>query len=162
MDALGRAEASTENTVATAVLYAAAEASGITTAAAAAITIPELASLVGSLGGGYNVTGQVGFLMKNASLWYLKGVFGTNYYNFDGLFGMPTHISDDMAAIAATNKAVLFGNWNYLGVVEKPGMIVQRNPYLYMANGQIGIFASIFRGYAVLQAEAFKTLLQHA
>ena len=162
MDALGRAEASTENTVATAVLIAAAEASGITTAGAAAITIPELASLVGSLGGGYNVTGQVGFLMKNASLWYLKGVFGTNYYNFDGLFGMPTHISDDMAAIAATNKAVLFGNWNYLGVVEKPGMIVQRNPYLYMANGQIGIFASIFRGYAVLQAEAFKTLLQHA
>ena len=162
MDALGRAEASTENTVATAVLIAAAEASGITTAGAAAITIPELASLVGSLGGGYNVTGQVGFLMKNASLWYLKGVFGTNYYNFDGLFGMPAHISDDMAAIAATNKAVLFGNWNYLGVVEKPGMIVQRNPYLYMANGQIGIFASIFRGYAVLQAEAFKTLLQHA
>ena len=162
MDALGRAEASTENTVATAVLYAAAEASGITTAGAAAITIPELASLVGSLNGGYNVQGQVGFLLKNASLWYLKGVFGTNYYNFDGLFGMPAHISDDMEAVAATKKAVAFGNWNYFGVVEKPGMIVQRNPYLYMANGQIGIFASIFRGYAVLQAEAFKTLLQHA
>lgn len=162
VEALARAEASTENTVATAALYAAAQASGITTAGAAAITIPELASLVGSLGGGYNVTGQVGFLMKNATSWYLKGVMGTNYYSFDGLFGMPSHISDDMEALAATKKAVLFGNWNFLGVAEKPGMLVQRNPYLYMATGQVGIFANIFRGYGVLQAEAFKTLLQHA
>jgi HK97 family phage major capsid protein len=162
MNALGRAEAKLENATATAVLYAAAEASGITTASATAITIPELASLVGSLNGGYNISGEAGFLMKNATEWYLKGVFGTNYYAFDGLFNMPAYRSDDMEAVAATKKAVLFGNFNFLGVAEKPGMLVQRNPYLYMATGEIGIFASIFRGYAVLQAEAFKTLLQHA
>ena len=162
MEALGRAEASTENTVATTALYASAGASGITTAAAAAITIPELVSLVGTLGGGYNVSGQVGFIMKNATEWYLKGVFGTNYYAFDGFFNQPVYRSDDMEAVAATKKAVAYGNFNLFGVVEKPGMMVQRNPYLYMANGQVGIFASIFRGYAVLQAEAFKTLLQHA
>lgn len=162
MGALGRAEAGLENTVATTAILASAQASGITTAAAAAITIPELASLVGSLNGGYNTNGEVGFLMKNATEWYLKGVFGTNYYSFDGLFGKPVFQSDDMAAVAATNKAVLFGNFNFFGVAEKPGMMVQRNPYLYMANGQVGIFASIFRGYGVLQAEAFKTLLQHA
>jgi len=162
MEALGRAEAGTENTVATAALYASAQASGITTAAAAAITVPELASLVGSLNGGYNVSGQTGFIMKNATEWYLKGVFGTNYYAFDGLFNQPVFRSDDMEAVAATKKAVLYGNFNLFGVIEKPGMMVQRNPYLYMANGQVGIFASIFRGYNVLQAEAFKTLLQHA
>lgn len=162
MEALGRAEAGTENTVATTAILASAQASGITTAGAAAITIPELASLVGSLNGGYNVAGQVGFLMKNATQWYLKGVFGTNYYSFDGLFGLPVHQSDDMAAVAATNKAVLFGNFNFFGVAEKPGMMVQRNPYLFMGTGQVGIYASIFRGYSVLQAEAFKTLLQHA
>lgn len=162
MEALGRAEAGTENTVATTAILASAQASGITTAAAAAITIPELVSLIGTLGGGYNVDAQVGFLMKNATEWYLKGVFGTNYYAFDGFFNKPVFRSDDMAAVAATNKAVLFGNFNLFGVAEKPGMMVQRNPYLYMANGQVGIFASIFRGYAVLQAEAFKTLLQHA
>ena len=100
--------------------------------------------------------------MKNATQWYLKGVFGTNYYSFDGLFGLPVHQSDDMAAVAATNKAVLFGNFNFFGVAEKPGMMVQRNPYLFMGTGQVGIYASIFRGYSVLQAEAFKTLLQHA
>ena len=162
MEALGRAEAGTENTVATAALYASAQASGITTASATAITIPELTSLVGSLGGGYNVQGQTGFIMKNATEWYLKGVFGTNYYAFDGFFNQPAFRSDDMEAVAATKKAVAYGNFNLFGVVEKPGMMIQRNPYLYMANGQIGIFASIFRGFAVLQAEAFKTLLQHA
>jgi len=162
MEALGRAEAGTENTVATAALYASAQASGITTASATAITIPELVSLVGTLGGGYNVSGQVGFIMKNATEWYLKGVFGANYYAFDGFFNQPVFRSDDMTAVAATNKAVAYGNFNLFGVAEKPGMMVQRNPYLYMANGQVGIFASIFRGYAVLQAEAFKTLLQHA
>ena len=99
--------------------------------------------------------------MKNATEWYLKGVFGTNYYAFDGLFNMPVFRSDDMEAVAATKKAVAFGNFNLFGVVEKPGMLIQRNPYLYMANGQVGIFASIFRGYAVLQAEAFKLSLIH-
>ena len=162
MEALGRAEAGTENAVATAALYASAQASGITTASATAITIPELVSLVGTLGGGYNVSGQVGFIMKNATEWYLKGVFGTNYYAFDGFFNQPVFRSDDMEAVAATKKAVAYGNFNLFGVAEKPGMMVQRNPYLYMANGQVGIFASIFRGFAVLQAEAFKTLLQHA
>lgn len=160
MDALGRAEAKLENTTATTVLLAAAQASGITTASATAITIPELAATVGSLGGGYNQAGQVGWLMKNASLWYLKGVFGTNYYNFDGLMGMPAFISDDMGAVTSAQRSVLFGNWNLLGVAEKTGMMVQRDPYSRMGYGEVRIFANIFRGYAVLQAEAFKTLLQ--
>lgn len=160
--ALGRAEAVTENTAATTVLIAAATASGITTAAAAAITIPELASVAGVLGAGYNVPGEAGWLMANATKFYLQGVFGTNYYAFDGFFNRPAFISDDLPAVAATNKAVYFGNFNYFGVVERPGMVVQRNPWLYMANGQVGIFATIFRGFGVLQAEAFYSLLQHA
>ena len=49
MEALGRAEAGTENTVATAALYASAQASGITTASATAITIPELDDYIGGL-----------------------------------------------------------------------------------------------------------------
>jgi predicted phage gp36 major capsid-like protein len=41
-------------------------------------------------------------------------------------------------------------------------MIVQRNPYLYMGTGQIGIFCSIFRGGGTLQAEAFYYLTNHS
>lgn len=161
-DALARAEAATENTAASAVLVAGSTSSGITTASATAITIPELASVAGALGAGYEVAGQTGWLMKNTSLWYLKGVFGTNYYAFDGLFNKPAWISDDLDAIAASKKPVFYGNWNMFGVVEKPGMMVSRNPYLYQANGQIGIFANIFRGFGVLQSEALVYLNTHA
>lgn len=160
--ALARAEAVTENTLATAVLVAGATSSAITTASATAVTIPELASVAGKLTNGYNVPGEVGWIMKNASQWYLKGVFGTNYYAFDGLFNQPVFISDDMDAIAASKKPIIFGNFNYFGMVERPGMVVQRNPYLYMANGQVGIFATIFRGFNVLQSEAFYYLNTHA
>ena len=154
VDALSRAEAATENTAASSVLVAGATSSGITTASATAVTIPELASVAGSLGAGYEAQGQTGWLMKNASLWYLKGVFGTNYYSFDGLFNKPAWISDDLDAIAASKKPIFYGNWNFFGVIERPGMMVSRNPYLYQANGQIGIFANIFRGFNVLQSEA--------
>ena len=40
--------------------------------------------------------------------------------------------------------------------------VVQRNPYLYMGTGQVGIFASIFRGGGVLQSEAFYYLTNHS
>ncbi len=162
VDALSRAEAATENTAASSVLVAGATSSGITTASATAVTIPELASVAGSLGAGYEAQGQTGWLMKNASLWYLKGVFGTNYYSFDGLFNKPAWISDDLDAIAASKKPIFYGNWNFFGVIERPGMMVSRNPYLYQANGQIGIFANIFRGFNVLQSEALVYLNTHA
>ena len=162
VDALSRAEAATENTAASSVLVAGATSSGITTASATAVTIPELASVAGSLGAGYEAQGQTGWLMKNASLWYLKGVFGTNYYSFDGLFNKPAWISDDLDAIASSKKPIFYGNWNFFGVIERPGMMVSRNPYLYQANGQIGIFANIFRGFNVLQSEALVYLNTHA
>jgi hypothetical protein len=39
-------------------------------------------------------------------------------------------------------------------------MLVQRNPYLYMANGKIGIFANIYRAFDNLQTEAIYTMAQ--
>jgi HK97 family phage major capsid protein len=156
--ALARAEAVTENTVATAILLTGATAA---TAAAgqAAITIAEIMRLTGHLTNGYNITGEAGFLMRNATRAYLQGVGMTNSqpWNFGGY---PAWVSDDMEALATGQKATLFGNFNYFGVLERPGMLVQRNPYLYMATGQIGIFANIFRAYAVLQGEAFYTMAQ--
>ena len=127
-----------------------------------------MTQLIGKLGAGYNVPGETGFLMANASKWYFKSVSSSNYFAFiptpsgGDFFGYQAFISDDMPAIAATNKALLFGNFNLYGVVEKPGMLVQRNPYLYMANGQVGLFANIFRGGAVLQSEAFYYMTQHS
>jgi HK97 family phage major capsid protein len=163
---LARAEAGTENAIATANVL---DGSGATAATAAGssttLTAAELARLVGSLTNGYNVNGEVGFLMKNATKWYLKGLTGNNF-NFiatpasGDFFGYPAYVSDDMPAMTSGLYSTVFGNFNYFGVVEKPGMLVQRNPYLYMASGQVGIFANIFRAYDVLQSEAIYKMAQ--
>lgn len=158
-EALARAEAVTENTVATTAILASATA-GTAAANATSLTLAEVYRLIGTLGGGYNVQGQTGFLMKNATKWYLKGVEATNYQMADILAGNPVFISDDMPAMTNGLRSTLYGNFNYFALLERPGMLVQRNPYLYMANGQIGIFANIYRGFAVLQAEAFYTMAQ--
>lgn len=155
---LARAEAGTENALATAVVLNDATA-GSAFASATAITVAELARCVGELSNGYAVTGEAGFLMKNGSKWYIKGLY-TATQRGDEFFGFPAYVSDDMQAMTAGLKSVVFGNWNYFGVIEKPGMMVQRNPYLYMANGQVGIFASIFRGYDTLQTEAIRSYAQ--
>jgi HK97 family phage major capsid protein len=177
-NAMGRAVAGTENTIYTTgtgtgqpegVLVGATVAN--TTAVTDVILPSELTALIGYLGGGYNVPSECGFLMRNATKWYLKGSGGTSVVPFayvgtpqgGDFFGYPAVVSDDMEDYTTgSSKPVLFGNFNYYGVVEKPGMIVQRNPYLYMANGQVGIFASIFRGGGVLQSEAFYYLTNHS
>jgi HK97 family phage major capsid protein len=172
--ALSRAEAVTENTIFTngngtgqpeGAAYG-ATASGIAIKTSAQLNPEDLTSIIGKLGGGWNVPSECGFVLANASKWYLKNAilagpfaFASNNGNQGApdFFGYNSFVSDDMPAYTSTtgtDKVLLFGNFTGYGVVEKPGMIVQRNPYLYMANGQIAIFASIFRGGGVLQAEA--------
>jgi HK97 family phage major capsid protein len=177
---LARAEAVTENTLYTNGTGT-GEAQGALTGATVANTgtashafiAGDLAALVGYLGAGYNVMGETGFLMNNVSKWYAKGLT-SNYFAFiptpsagpnagyggtigePGFFGYPAYVSDDMPAHTSTgNKSVLYGNWTLYGLLEKPGMMVQRNPYIEMNKGLIHIYANIFRGGAVLQSEAF-------
>ncbi len=175
--ALARAEAATENAIFTdgtgsgeaeGVLVGATNSS-LTLAAVDTITSAELAALIGKLGGGYNVPSECGFLMANATKWYLKGVVNAGPYAFNtpaptaDFFGYPAIVDDDLAPYTTeSDKPIVFGNFSYYGVIEKPGMMIQRNPYLYMATGQIGIFASIFRGGGVLQSEAFYYINSHA
>jgi len=157
---LGRTEAGTENALATAVIVAGATA-GTVFATTAVITAAELARCIGELSNGYAVESEAGFLMKNGVKWYCKGISGNNFSFMNtpaggDFFGYKAYVSDDMAENTTGLTPVIFGNFSYFGVVETPGVMIQRNPYLYMANGQVGIFASIRRGYAVLQAEAIR------
>jgi HK97 family phage major capsid protein len=177
-NALGRAVANTENTIYT-TGTGTSQPEGVVTGATVAnttattdIILPsELAALIGFLGGGYNIPSETAMLMANVTKWYLKGSGGTSVVPFayvntpqDGdFFGYKAVVNDDLEPYTtASAKCVVFGNFSYYAVVEKPGMIVQRNPYLYMATGQIGIFASIFRGGGVLQSEAFYYLTNKA
>jgi HK97 family phage major capsid protein len=170
--AMGRAVAATENTFSTSGngtgqpegLATGATASGLTIKTSAQLNPEDLTALIGKLGAGYNVTAECGFVGANASKWYIKNAilagpfaYASNNGNQGApdFFGYPWYISDDVQSYTATSGVVMyFGNLNYLGVVEKPGMMIQRNPYLYMATGQIGIFCNIFRGSGVLQSEA--------
>lgn len=169
MDVFARAESTLENTIfltgngttqPQGVLTGATSGNVVTTSA---VLVPaDVSALIGKLGAGYNVQGQTGLVMQNATKWYLKGLPTNAAFAFsptpNDFFGQPVVINDNMSAYtvaSSAGKSMLFGNWNYYGVAEKPGMMVQRNPYLYMATGEIGIFASVFRGGAVLQSEAF-------
>lgn len=177
---LSRAEAVTENTLygtgagGTTVEGVITNATAGNTVATSAVLAPsDLTGLVGQLPGGYNVQGQCAWLMKNATRWYIKGL-GTSTFPWfmntpensgEQLLGYKQLICDDVGAYtstSATAKSVTFGNFNFYALLERPGMMVQRNPYLYMATGQVGLFASIYRGGAPLQTEAFVYLVQKA
>ena len=172
VDSLGRAEAATENTFATSGngsgqpqgLANGATASGLTIKTSAQLNPEDLSAMIGKLGGGYNVPSECGFVGANTSKWYVKNSILAGPFAYIGaqggapapeFFGYPWYVSDDVQSYTATSGTVLyFGNLSYLALVEKPGMTVQRNPYLFMANGQVGIYANIFRGFGVLQSEA--------
>lgn len=177
---LARAEAVTENTIFTLgdgsgnpEGVVPGSTAGNTMVTADTITPAEIAELIGKLGAGYNVPSECGFLTNNAAKWYISGLTGTDFAfrptpsgaaNGGDMswFGYPAYTSDDVVVYTThSGKILVFGNFNFYAVVEKPGMLVQRNPYLYMASGQIGLFANIYRGGGVLQSEAFYHMVGH-
>lgn len=82
--------------------------------------------------------------------------YANNQMGGDGpvLLGYPVYYSAKSGATAASAKSVYFGNWNYVGYREAPGMTVIRDPYSRAGYGEV-IFHYMFRcDYNVLQAEA--------
>lgn len=162
---ISRTVAGTENNVSTAIVVADAT-DGTAFASATAITVAEIARCIGELSNGYAVPSEAGFLVKNATKWYCMGLTGDSFAFLPtpqgpgGFFGFPAYVSDDMAAMTTGLESVVFGNFQYVAVLEKPGIMIQRNPYLYMASGQVGIFASFFRAFDVLQTEAVRVYKQ--
>jgi len=145
-------------------VLAGATASGITTAGQTAITASELISTMGTLATPYhNVNTRL--LMLGSTKWYLLGKTGDSFQfvqtpNGGDFMGVKALISPDMEAIANTKKSVLVGDFSMYAFAERQGLIVSRNPYLYQASGQVGIFVKQRFGGAVLQTLAFKYLTQ--
>jgi HK97 family phage major capsid protein len=68
------------------------------------------------------------------------------------LWGAPLYNTGKVAAIAASAKSLILGNWLYMGLREGPGLTVLRDPYT--VDGKV-ILKYYFRAvYAVLQAGA--------
>ena len=147
-------------------IVAGATASGITTAAATAITAAELISAMGTVESPYHNSSS-GFLMKGATKFYLQGLTGNNFQFINtpaggDFMGYPAYIAPDMDAITNSGKAVVFGDFSMYAFAEREGVTLSRNPYLYQANGQVGLFVKQRFGGAVLQTLAFKYLTQHS
>ena len=147
-------------------IVAGATASGITTAAATAITAAELISAMGTVESPYHNSSS-GFLMKGATKFYLQGLTGNNFQFINtpaggDFMGYPAYIAPDMDGLTASGKSVVFGDFSMYAFAERQGVTLSRNPYLYQANGQVGLFVKQRFGGAVLQTLAFKYLTQHA
>ena len=147
-------------------IVAGATASGITTASATAITAAELISAMGTVESPYHNSSS-GFLMKGATKFYLQGLTGNNFQFINtpaggDFMGYPAYIAPDMDAITTSGKAVVFGDFSMYAFAEREGVTLSRNPYLYQANGQVGLFVKQRFGGAVLQTLAFKYLTQHS
>ena len=71
------------------------------------------------------------------------------------LYGKPVFLQDDIAVIAASTCVIMVGDPMYYALIERQGLQVSRNPYLYQANGQVGFFNTFRQGGTVLVEEAW-------
>ena len=62
--------------------------------------------------------------------------------------------SASMPAIGSGNKSVLFGNWNFVGMREDPGLTLLRDPYSAASTGQVVLHYYFRTVYKVLMPEA--------
>ena len=143
-----------------------ATSSGVTTSTATVLTAANLLSLIYAMPAAY--ADNMALFMRRATLGGIRALAG-NPFSFiatpadngntasnDGtLHGVPVYCTDAMPAMGVgAAKPVLLANPSFYGIVERSGLTVQRNPWLYQGTGQIGLFSNARMGGAVLQAEA--------
>jgi HK97 family phage major capsid protein len=141
-------------------------------ASATAITAAEMLNLIYAMPAAYS--DHMALLMKRSTLGYIRALSGNPFsflptpiatpasnnmgYDVHGdegtVAGLPVFCTDAMGAMTTGLKSVLCVNPEFYGVAERSGLRVRRNEDLYMATGQIGLFADIREGGAVLQSEA--------
>ena len=102
--------------------------------------------------------------MKNATLGLIRALTTTNFaFNqitetgTQGgamLYGYPVIVSAQMPAATTGLKSVALANFSSSTVlVERAGLLISRNPFLYQANDQVGLFSSARMGFSVTTAE---------
>lgn len=143
---------------------------GVTAASASAITADEIIDLYHSLG--YLYRQNAVWMMNDATIKVIRKLKDSDGQYLwqpgmaagqpDVLLGRPVITNNSMATIAAAAKTVLFGDFAYYWIGQRAGMTVDRNPYLYMANGQVGYFARMRVDGHVMLADAFKVLQMKA
>lgn len=144
---------------------------GVTTAAAAAITFDEVIDLFYSLKAPYRR--KAVFIMNDATVKTLRKLkaTGTGEYLWqpsvtagtpDTILNRPVYTSTSMPTIAASAKTILFGDLGYYWVADRQGRSFKRLNELYAATGQVGFLASERVDGKLILPEAAKVLVQKA
>ena len=135
-----------------------------------AFSADDIMSLYGKLNAEYRASPSAGWMMHDASAILLRKLSSTNNWTFGDLYmqidsegqekliNKPYYTEANVKQTSDFTDAILFGDFWYYAFVESSGLVVTRNPYLYEANGQVGLFARKRFGGAVLQAEAFQMI----
>lgn len=141
-----------------------------TSASGTTIKPEELYELFMTLKTGYQA--NAAWLMDNLTWAYLLTLRDTSNWAFGAadfatvsvgggpqvgtLYGKPVFVQDDIPVRAAATCSVMVGDPDYYALIERRGLQISRNPYLYQANGQVGFFNTFRQGGAVLVAEAWQ------
>lgn len=139
-------------------------ASGVTAASKSAVTAAEVIAAMGSVASPYHNSSS-GFLMTGGTKFAIKALTGDNFQFIPtpaggDILGYPIFVAPDMDALGTSGgKAILFGDLSMYAFAERQGVVLSRNPYLYQASGQVGLFVKQRFGGAVLQAAALKYLV---
>ena len=143
---------------------------GVTTAAAAAITLDELLDLFYSLKSPYRR--KAVFLMNDGTVKAIRKLKDTtgNYLwqpsikegTPDTILSRPIYTSAFIPELKAGAKTVAFGDFDYLWIADRQGRTFKRLDELYAKNDQIGFLATQRVDAKVILGEAIKVLQQKA
>jgi len=119
-----------------------------------------------TLGEGYQA--EAAWLMDPQTLAGIVSLMSNSEFTFRGadmlrmredgtwlLLGKPVYTQDDIPVQASGTCFIMFGDPYYYALVESRGLTIKRNPYLYQATGEVGVFSSFRQGGKVVVEEAW-------
>lgn len=156
---IGRAWALTHNSLL--ITEALAGGSSVALAAAASVTNTDVPKLISNLKGEYADGAQ--FVMRRATQFKFLEMTGNNWQfvntpqgAVNSLWGYPVRNSESVGAIGASQKSAIYGNFNYMGFREAPGLTFVRDHLTKALQGQIRLIYHFRAVYEVLLPEAIK------
>jgi HK97 family phage major capsid protein len=152
-DYVGRALALTHNNLL--VTEVLANGTSVTLGNATAAQATDVPLVIRNLEGAYAEGAQ--FLMKRATHYAFLALTGNNWQfvntpagSVNSLWGYPVQNSDWVPGVGAGNKSLLFGNFNYVGLREAPGLTFLRDPFSAAGSGQVNLYYYFRAVYKVL------------
>ena len=139
---------------------------GSTAAKADSLTFDDLIDLFYSLKTPYRQ--NAGFLMNDDTVKVIRKMKDKNDQYIwqpsvqagqpDRILNCPVYTSPFMPTLSASNKPVLFGDFNYYWIADRQGRTFKRLNELYAVTGQVGFLGSQRVDGKVILPEAIKTL----